>query len=119
MARTKDLRNNIVRFIDKAKMVATEKNASVDLVMESMQAAWAMEAEFEREENEAKAAESEERAVALRQFSEVVRPFKEAGTRPSGKQIAEQLGLRPTRSNLGWVAHQLRIAYQPSAQAAE
>jgi len=106
-------------ILEEIKGIAAETELPIDKVFAVRQATQAQAAKREETDMANKTEVSRERAAAVEALPGVLTPFRENGTRPSPRDVIAKLGLPPTKSNLGWVAYQLRLAYQPSAVAAE
>jgi hypothetical protein len=107
-----------IQFVERCERLAAETGAPLELVIKVQKSGWADEVALAREQTASKAELDADRNAALTRLPEVLAPFRANGRWPRAKDIIAPLGLRQTRSNLGWVAYQLRLA-APTAQAAE
>lgn len=115
----KTFREIEAQILSEIKQDAAATELPVEKVFELRHRMRAHETEREETDMANKTEVSRERAAAVEALPGVLTSFRENGTRPSPRDVIARLGLPPTKSNLGWVAYQLRLAYQPSAAAAE
>src|SRR5262245_3724713 len=107
-----------LQIIERAERIAADKNVSVEVVLAVQKASWADEEALEREQATARADLNAEREAASHRLPEVLNSMPPGSRWPSAKDIIGQVGLPPTKSHLGWLAYQLRLA-KPTAMAAE
>lgn len=106
------------QILDEIKQIASETEVPIEKVFAIRQATRAKAVVREREEMAAKNELGTERAAALEKLPDVLAPFRTNGTWPKARQIIDLVGLPPTKSHIGWLTYQLRLA-APTAQAAE
>jgi hypothetical protein len=94
--------------------IAERRNTDVCTVMEIQEDTWAMQEAMEQELLTARTAVLEQRNTAAEQLPEVLNIFRARGGWPRAGELAQKLGLPPTRGNVMWASHKLRqLAYQP------
>lgn len=108
-----------VQFVERCERLAAETGAPLEVVIKVQKAGWADEVALQREQVTAKGEVSAEREAARSQLSDVISQCRSSGRWPPAKDVIGVVGLPPTRSHLGWLTYQLRIARSESVQAAE
>ena len=106
-----------IQFVERCERLAAETGAPLDLVIKVQKSGWADEVAFEHEQTAARTEVNAEREAARPQLSDVISQCRSSGRWPPAKDVIGLVGLPPTRSHLGWLTYQLRIARSESVQA--
>ena len=108
-----------VQFVERCERLAAETGAPLEVVIKVQKAGWADEVALEQEKTTARTEVNAEREAARPQLSDVIAQCRTNGRWPPAKDLIGQVGLPPTRSHLGWLSYQLRIARSEAVQPAE